>query len=144
MGNDAYFYANSFTTLEFKRNAEGKITGHTITLVSGVSTHATLSDKEISERASITLSADVLSRYAGKYELAPGFVLELIHDEANGRLIGQATGQGQIPLSAESTTHFFISDIGAEIDMTFDNDGNCNGLILNQGGQRMEGWRMPD
>ena len=66
----------------------------------------------------ITVSPSVLSRYVGIYSLAPNFNMAITL--IDGQLISQATGQGKVPLFAESETMFFPKVVDAEIEFPRD------------------------
>ena len=82
-----------------------------------------------------------LAAYAGKYEVAPGFVLTIT--TADGKLYGQATGQPQFTLDPVSEAKFRIAVVGAEIDFVKDAGGAVTGLILHQGGHDTPAKRVP-
>ena len=87
------------------------------------------SDKVV-ERKEITVSPNILAQYTGTYELQPGF--DLVITLEGGQLMSQATGQGKIPLFAESETRFFPKVIDAEIEF-FKDDKGVTHLVLHQG-----------
>ena len=62
----------------------------------------------------------------------------------DGRLISQMTGQGKVPLFAESETMFFPRGINAEIEFPKDTKGPASQLILHQNGRDMTGKRLDD
>ena len=90
-------------------------------------------------RATVTVDAKILAQYAGTYGLAPNF--DLVVTVENGQLMTQATGQGKIPLFAESETKFFPVVIDAEIEFVKDADGKVSNLVLNQNGHEMKAPR---
>jgi hypothetical protein len=85
------------------------------------------------------VDAKILAQYAGTYALAPNF--DLVVTVENGQLMTQATGQGKIPLFAESETKFFPVVIDAEIDFVKDADGKVTHLVLHQNGHDMKAPR---
>jgi CubicO group peptidase (beta-lactamase class C family) len=88
------------------------------------------SDKGV-ERKEITVSPKILAQYTGTYELQPGF--DLVITLEGDQLISQATGQGKLPLFAESETRFFPKLIDAEIEFFKDDKGVVTHLVLHQG-----------
>jgi hypothetical protein len=56
----------------------------------------------------------------------------------DGKLITQATGQGKVPLYAESETKFFPTVIPAEIEFFRDDQGKVSFLVLHQNGNEMK------
>jgi len=99
--------------------------------------------REIPERKEITVSSDVLARYVGIYAMAPGVNMTITL--ADGQLVGQMTGQGKVPMSAESETTFFPQGIDAEIEFPKDETkGPASQLILHQNGRDMTAKRLAD
>jgi hypothetical protein len=94
------------------------------------------------DRKEITVSPDVLSKYVGIYAMAP--TVNMTITLADGQLISQMTGQGKIPLLAESETMFFPKGINAEIEFPKDAKGPASQLILHQNGRDMTGERLDD
>lgn len=75
----------------------------------------------------------VYGSYAGQYELAPNFILTIT--AADGRLMGQASGQPKLELFPESETRFFATAVSVELTFVKDASGQVTHLILRQGGQ---------
>ncbi len=90
-------------------------------------------------RTSIQVDPKILEQYAGTYTLFKGF--DLVVTLENGQLITQATGQGKVPIYAETETKFFPLVIPAEIDFVKDDQGKVTSLVLHQGGQDMKAPR---
>lgn len=87
------------------------------------------------EHAEIEVSADVLERYVGDYQLAPNFVITVTLEDAT--LFAQATGQQNIPIFPESETEFFYKVVDAQITFVVDDSGAVTQLILHQNGADM-------
>jgi D-alanyl-D-alanine carboxypeptidase len=92
-------------------------------------------------RAVVSVPADLLEAYAGRYEVAPNFVITVTKE--GDRLMAQATGQGKFELFAESQTRFFAKV--TELAMTFVKgaDGTVSHLLLMQGGKEQPAKRLP-
>jgi CubicO group peptidase (beta-lactamase class C family) len=88
------------------------------------------SDKVL-ERKEIAIAPKILAQYTGTYELRPGF--DLVITLEGDQLVSQATGQGKIPLFAESETKFFPKVMDAEIEFVKDDKGAVTHLMLHQG-----------
>ncbi|HKP71004.1 MAG TPA: serine hydrolase [Pyrinomonadaceae bacterium] len=88
-----------------------------------------------------TVDTKTLDRYAGRYELGPGFVLTVTVE--NGKLHGQATGQGKLAMETVSENKFAVKSVGAEISFVVDDKGTVTGLVLNQGGREMPAKKLP-
>ncbi|MBS1487559.1 MAG: serine hydrolase [Bacteroidetes bacterium] len=77
-----------------------------------------------------------LKEYEGQYSLSPQFAIKI---KAEGsQLTGQATGQPQFSLYADSTDHFFLRVVPAKISFSRDKTGRVNALRLNQNGMIQE------
>ncbi|MDX1407153.1 MAG: serine hydrolase [Saprospiraceae bacterium] len=140
VGRDKFAYPSSFTTLEFVRDDAGKVIGQYVIPRSGQAGYAEKTNEQVTPRETVDVHPDILDRYVGDYELMPGFVLTISRE--GRQLIGAATGQGSVTMSAASETEFFVDQIGAEIEFVLNDAGDCEKLILNQGGQTLEGKRM--
>jgi CubicO group peptidase (beta-lactamase class C family) len=93
-------------------------------------------------RSVVSVDPKILARYTGTYSLAPSF--NLIITLVDGQLISQATGQGKLPLYAESDTKFFPKEVNAEIEFPKDETDPASQLILHQGGRDMPAKRLSD
>lgn len=93
-----------------------------------------------SEKMAITLEPEVLAQYIGKYQLQPGFVIEVTTKD--NQIFAQATGQPQIELFPEDEDTFFLKVVPASVDFNKDENGSIISLTLHQGGQDMEGKKI--
>jgi len=93
------------------------------------------------ERTAIDVRSDVLARYPGRYQLAPGFILEVTFKD--NALWAQATGQPIVRLWPESETSFFLKEVDAQVDFVRDTQGNATALVLHQNGQNITATKMP-
>ncbi|MBN1906669.1 MAG: serine hydrolase [Deltaproteobacteria bacterium] len=87
------------------------------------------------EKKEITIPVEILSQYAGTYTLQPRF--DLVITLEGNQLITQATGQGKIPVFAESETKFFVKVVEASIEFFRDKKGTVSHLILYQNGNEL-------
>ena len=87
-------------------------------------------------RSVVPVDPKILAEYAGTYELMKNF--DLVVTLENGQLITQATGQGKVPIYAESETKFFPTVVPADIEFIKDAQGNVTSLVLHQGGRDMK------
>jgi hypothetical protein len=92
------------------------------------------------EKVAIVLAPKELIKYIGKYELAPGAVIEVTTKE--NQIFAQLTGQPQFEMFPEREDVFFLKVVVAEIVFDKDTDGNITGLTLNQSGRQMPGKRI--
>ena len=82
----------------------------------------------------VKVDPKIYDAYAGRYELAPNFILTITRE--GDRLMAQATGQPQFELFPESETKFFLKVIDAKVTFVKDDSGKVTHLILHQGGDR--------
>jgi len=90
-------------------------------------------------RTEISLAVDILSQYEGTYELAPG--KDMMVTLEGEQLISQITGQGTVPIFAETETQFFPKVVDATIEFFKDDKGAISHLILRQGGRELAARR---
>jgi hypothetical protein len=91
-------------------------------------------------RVAIAVEEKTLEGYAGRYQLAPGFVIEVTRDGA--RLFVQATGQPKFEVFAESAKKFFLKAVDAQIVFETDDAGRATSLVLHQNGRESPGKRL--
>ena len=133
---DKFYYENSLTTIEFQRDRNGKVTSALFMTAIGEPEPLTLTDLPLPEKPEeVQLPVEILQRYPGQYELAPGFILTVTLEE--GKLMAQATGQSKFEIFARSETLFFPKVVAATIEFLLGEDGKANALILRQAGQEM-------
>lgn len=90
-------------------------------------------------RTTVKVDEKTLERYAGTYQIRPGF--DLVVTVENGQVITQATGQPKFAVYAESESKFFPLDFPAVLEFVRDGEGKVNTLVLHQGGQDMKAPR---
>jgi CubicO group peptidase (beta-lactamase class C family) len=90
----------------------------------------------------VEVPMETLDQYVGRYELQPGFVLRIFREE--GRLKGQATGQGAFDLFAKSQTVFYARVAPIQITFNTGEQNKVNSLTLEQGDYTIEGKRLED
>jgi serine-type D-Ala-D-Ala carboxypeptidase/endopeptidase len=89
----------------------------------------------------IVLDSNILERYVGRYQIAPGFVIEITR--VDNHLFEQATNQPRFEIFAEKETTFFLRVVDAQIDFEVDAvAGRATGLVLNQAGRSISGKRI--
>ena len=102
--------------------------------ISGSESKGLETDKPMPEaRKEITLSNDILKTYIGKYELGPGFFVDVSVD--GEQIFGQATGQGKFEIFAENETTFFAKVTPLKVVFNKDASGKVESFTLFQGGQ---------
>ncbi|WP_281540754.1 serine hydrolase [Maribacter aestuarii] len=91
----------------------------------------------VTEKNEIAVDASQLEEYVGVYELSSQFKITVTVND--GKIYGQATGQPQFEMFAESKDTFFLKVVAAQIIFSRDDDGAVTALTLNQGGQSLKG-----
>ena len=124
--------------IEFLKDDQGAVNG-LVLHQGGRDMKAPRTSNTVAERKEITVSPKILAQYAGTYELRPGF--DLVITLEGDQLISQATGQGRVPLFAESETKFFPKVMDAEIEFLKDDKGAVTHLVLHQGAAEIKAPR---
>jgi hypothetical protein len=134
MSADHFIFEEGTTNYKFSKDANGS---KQVTMtISGDEIIGKITDKKAPvEKPSIKVAQEILDTYIGKYELQPGFVIEVT--TSNGQLFAQATGQPQFEVFAEDEDTFFLKVVKASIDFNKDETGKVTGLTLHQGGRDM-------
>lgn len=81
-----------------------------------------------------------LARLTGDYELVPGFIMTVTHQEQ--QLFIQATGQPKFPVTAISDLMFVQSAVGAKITFELNEKGEALFLTLDQGGRKNKAQKL--
>lgn len=92
------------------------------------------------ERKAITVSADVLRHYVGKYMLSPQAVFDITLK--GDQLYAQLTGQPPLPIFPESKAKFFYKAVNAQIEFKVNADGDATSLTLFQMGLSLPARRI--
>jgi CubicO group peptidase (beta-lactamase class C family) len=92
------------------------------------------------ERVAVKVAPALYDRIAGRYELAPGFVVTVRRD--GDRLFAQATGQPRFEIFPESEYEYFYKVVDAQLSFQRDSAGGVTGVVLHQGGRAMPGKRL--
>ncbi|MCA1247594.1 serine hydrolase, partial [Massilia sp. MS-15] len=107
-----FFVPGALDWYAFQRDAGGKVTAVTHHQDGNTVPYPRSGDAAPARQAVKIANASFDAR-AGRYELAPGFVLELMRD--GDRYFAQATGQGRLEIFPMSETAFFSQQVDAEI-----------------------------
>jgi CubicO group peptidase (beta-lactamase class C family) len=138
---DAFFYKQSFTHLEFERDADGAVTG--MLMYRNGADEAEPAEREGDPAAPVrevaTVSPELYDLWAGTYQIQPGFNLVITRD--GDRLISQATGQPARELHPVSATRYFLKEVEAELEFVTGDDGRAEEAVLYQGGQEIHAAR---
>ncbi len=90
-------------------------------------------DFQAKVRTVVTVDPKILATYEGTYELTPTF--SIVVTVENSGLVTQATGQGKVPMLAESETKFFPTGFDAELEFYKDAQGHVSYAVLRQNGR---------
>ncbi len=130
---DEFFIPGGLDWFAFQRDANGKVTGVTVHQ-DGNALLNTRSGDAPAPRKAVRIANTAFDAKAGRYELRPGFVMELTRD--GDRYFAQATGQGKLEIFPMSETVFFSDQADAEI--SFEGEG----FVLKQGGRNTPARRL--
>ena len=86
----------------------------------------------------VTVEEAVLDRYVGRFELAPGAVMEVTRE--GKRMFAQLTGQPRFEVFAKSERRFFWKIVPAEVE--FRGEGKAGELMLYQNGREIPAKRV--
>ena len=138
IGKDLFTFGESFTFARFVRNPDGAVTAVEISqepITIGPASVEKKTDVPLpAPKPTVTLDAKTLERYRGKYQLVPGFIIEITTE--GDRIFGQATGQPRFELFPESDTLFNLRVVDASIEFVLDEKGEVVSAFLNQRGRR--------
>ena len=139
---DEFFYKIVDAQLSFMRDEHGQ--------VNSVVLHQNGRDvrgaREVGEvkvtgaRKEMVLDPATLADYAGRYELAPGFLLEVKAE--NGQLYVQATGQPSLPVYATARDEFCYRVVDAQLSFIRAADGKVKEVVLHQNGRDVRGAKQ--
>lgn len=83
---------------------------------------------------------EVVERYTGKYQLAPGFVFTVKNDGT--KLMVGLTGQPSLPVYPKSETEWEYKAVEATLTFEVDEAGRCTAVELFQNGARQKATRI--
>ena len=81
----------------------------------------------------ISIPADALERYVGRYLFEDGVYMSVVREDDH--LVVEMTGQGPSPMLRPGPREFFPEDIEAQFVFNDPGHGPAPSLVLNQGGQ---------
>jgi CubicO group peptidase (beta-lactamase class C family) len=92
------------------------------------------------EVKTVIISAEILDRYIGRYELKPGFDLTITREDT--QLFAQATGQPRFELYPSSENIFYLKVVDAQVTFVVEGVEQAASLILHQNGRDMPAKRI--
>jgi CubicO group peptidase (beta-lactamase class C family) len=91
-------------------------------------------------RTEISLPAETLKQYVGKYQLAPTFAITITLEDA--KMMAQATGQPKFQVYPEKENFFFYKVVDAQLEFVKDDKGFVTELILHQNGMKQKAKKL--
>jgi CubicO group peptidase (beta-lactamase class C family) len=134
---NGFFIPDSLQTFEFSRDAQGKASQLVVHNPTSDQVSMRIGDAP-PQRVAAKIDHAKFDAYAGRYQLAPAFVIELTRD--GDRYWTQASGQGKVEVFALNDKTFFSNAVDAEL--RFD-DANPGQIVLAQGGRELKGVKLP-
>ena len=129
---NGFFLDKTLVRVDFGRDAGGAV--KQLTLYQGGSETVIPRTGALPVRAEVKVAPAVLDGYVGRYQLAPGFIIEITRE--GEKFMAQATNQPKFELFASSDTEFYVKVVDAKVNFTKNPDGT-HVLVLNQGGRTM-------
>ena len=131
LSENRFMFKDSGTEYMFSKTAEGK--RQAIFTANKESIGKEVNKPMPEARKEITLSNTVLKPYAGKYELAPNFHVEVTIED--NQIFAQATGQGKFEIFAENESTFFAKVTPLKVTFNKNDSNKIESFTLYQGGQ---------
>jgi CubicO group peptidase (beta-lactamase class C family) len=132
-----FFIPGSLQSIEFTRDAQGRATQLVVHNPTSDQVSPRTGDAP-PQRVAVKIDHAKFDAYAGRYQLAPNFAIELSRD--GDRYWTQATGQAKVEVFALNERTFFSNQVDAEL--RFD-DAAPGQLVLAQGGREIKGTKLP-
>jgi CubicO group peptidase (beta-lactamase class C family) len=132
---DSFFIPESIDSLTFGRDEKGQV--NRVTLHDEVGDAVNLrTGPAPAARIAVKLAPSVLDKFVGRYEVAPGFILELTRE--GDKMFSQSTGAPKYLAMPVSQSTFYVKEYDAEL--RFEN--GKSGLTLHEGGQVLPAKRL--
>ena len=132
-----FFIPDSLQSFEFSRDAQGKVSQLVVHNPTADQVNPRIGDAP-PQRVAVRIDHARFDTYVGRYQLTPGFVIELTRD--GDRYWTQASGQSKVEVFALNDKTFFSNAVDAEL--RFD-DAKPGQLVLAQGGRELKGAKLP-
>jgi CubicO group peptidase (beta-lactamase class C family) len=129
-----FFTPDIDVVLVVEQDSAGAATG-IVLQQDGEESHA----KRIAERVEVKLPPEVLQRYAGTYQIAPG--ADVIMTVEGERLMAKPPSDPKQELFAESENKFFFKTFNAQVEFTRNNSGQTTGLVFRNAGSESRATR---
>jgi hypothetical protein len=135
---DKFFYKIVDAQLDFERNANGEVVAAVL--------HQNGRDLRArklggaAEPREVQLDANMLGDYPGRYQLAPGVVIEVTLKD--GQVKAQLTGQEAVSIYPGAKDKFFYKIVDAQLDFERDGSGKVIAAVLHQNGRDLRALRI--
>ena len=126
---------SGLVTTAFSQTADGYWTGGHLELI-GIVHYL----KRPREHKEIPIDAKTLDSYAGRYQLAPEFIIAVTKE--GDHLFVQATGQQKFAVFPEINRDFFCKAVDAQFTFEIDRQGRTAALVLHQNGKDQRAKRI--
>jgi CubicO group peptidase (beta-lactamase class C family) len=137
---DEFAYPDGASTIRFRRDTQGKVTGLGFRSTLGPATTGTRTEESLPKEHTVAVvDPAIYDACVGEYELRPNFAIAITRE--GDRIFAQATGQPKIEIFPESETRFFLKVVDAEIELVRGADGKVTGIVLHQNGREIPGKR---
>ncbi len=90
----------------------------------------------------VSVDEVILRRYAGRYEVQPGFVVGIVFE--GGRLFADIPRQGRVRLIPSSATDFFVPDDDGRVRFVVGSSGKVERMIVKDDRSTTPAVRLPD
>ena len=134
--DNSFFVPGGLDWFEFQRDEGGKVTAVTLHQDGNALVNPRIGDAPAGRKA-VKIASAAFDARVGRYELRPGFVMELSRE--GERYFAQATGQPKLEIFPMSETVFFSDDVDAEISFE---PAAGQGLVLKQGGRSIPARKL--
>ena len=130
--SDTFFFKGIPDRIVFTHNESGEVNGMKVIRRIGPPEVAPRTNKPLpSQRSYINLPLDLLNRYTGEFEFAPGQVVTVTLSDDH--LFIQAPGLEKQPLLAESLERLFTQTVDLTLVYEFNALGEVSSFVLHQG-----------
>lgn len=89
----------------------------------------------------VNVPRELLERYVGRYELEPGFELDVSLED--GQLTVQLGEQPRLTVYPESRDTFYYREVNAQLTFVLGDEGPAERLVLHQHGEQLPAPRVP-
>ncbi|HEX9173385.1 MAG TPA: serine hydrolase [Telluria sp.] len=137
--DNGFFVPDSLEKYEFSRNAQGEVSAVTQTVDDVIVVNQRIGALP-PPRKTVQVAPAVFDARAGRYEVAPGFEINLTRE--GERFFAQATRQSKVEIFPASEDVYFYTVVEAELRFQPAANGAPATMTLVQGGREMKGNKV--